>query len=70
MDSERVRTMREYVACLYPGDWEERVKNMPANQVMAIFYRTCYKKTKKPVVIEEPKEVQLTIWDILGETGA
>lgn len=66
--------MREYVACLYPGKWGDKVAEMPARQVMAIFYRTCYKKKYHPPQIEineDPREVQITIWDILkGETGA
>lgn len=67
VDSERVRVMREYVSALYPGRWAERVAKMPASQVIAIFHRTYH----KPAVREwaPPKEVQITIWDILKENA-
>lgn len=69
VDSERVRVMREYVSALYPGRWAERVANMPASQVIAIFHRTYHKPAVK--TWDPPKEVQITIWDILKEkTGA
>lgn len=69
VDSERVRVMREYVSALYPGRWAERVANMPASQVIAIFHRTYHKPAVKTRTLSN--EVQITIWDILKEkTGA
>ena len=69
VDSERVRVMREYVSALYPGRWAERVANMPASQVIAIFHRTYHKPAIKERKSEPIKEVQITIWDILKENA-
>ena len=35
-----IEMMRKYVIDVYPGKaWAKRVKNMPADQVQAIYYR-------------------------------
>lgn len=70
--------MRSKISQVYPyPKWTERVKWMPDNQVMAIYYKfrdegrfdgVTTKKQEKKIKVEIPKEqyVQMSIWDLLG----
>lgn len=57
--------MRDFVKSLYPGKWGKRVDCMQDNQVMAIYFKHV-NSIKKPKT-EEPKEYQITIWDIMNQ---
>lgn len=67
-----VSEMREVVSSLYPGSWPDRVANMKANQVQAIFYKNFnYDGSPKPKQLNKKDKkhanaYQITVWDILN----
>lgn len=63
----RVETMRAEIAKCYPAKkWQDRVKNMLPNQVIAI-YKKFEKDGRFKRLKQKPKYKQLSLWDFYPE---